>query len=312
MNKTNNLNNETDIMKVQRKNDIRKRIVVTTWQSVFKQPKEWFEQFGMCIGDEAHTFKAKSLTTIMNNLVNADFRIGTTGTLDNEKVNKLVLEGSFGPVHEVITTKELMDSGSLADLSIDVLLLQYDKETCKAVKGLSYQDEIDFIVRHDKRNNLIKNLSLQQKGNTLILFQFVEKHGKPLYKSIVDSSKDRKVLYVSGETHVDERELVRKICTENNNVIIVASLAVFSTGINIPSLENIIFASPTKSQIKVLQSIGRSLRKHGDKKAKLYDIVDDFSDNKKTKNFALLHSAERIKIYSKQKFDFKIHPVKIT
>jgi superfamily II DNA or RNA helicase len=275
-------------------------------------PKEWFEQFGMVIGDEAHNFKAKSLTTIMNNLVNAEYRIGTTGTLDNEKVHKLVLEGSFGPTYEVITTRELMDSGSLADLSIDVLLLQYDKETCKAVKGLSYQDEIDFIVRHEKRNNLIKNLSLQQKGNTLVLFQFVEKHGKPLYKSIIDSSRDRKVLYVSGETPVDDRELVRKICTEQNDVIIVASLAVFSTGINIPSLENIIFASPTKSQIKVLQSIGRGLRKHGDKKAKLYDIVDDFSDNKKTKNFALTHSAERIKIYSKQKFEFKIYQIPIT
>ena len=299
-------------MKIKKIDVIEPQVIVTTWQSVFKQPKEWFEQFGFYLGDEAHTGTAKSLQTISSNLVNAEYRIGTTGTLDNEKVHKLVLEGSFGPVYEVITTRELMDTGSLADLSIDVLLLQYDKETCKAVKGLPYQEEIDFIVRHEKRNNLIKNLSLQQTGNTLVLFQFVEKHGKPLYKSIVDSSKDRKVLYVSGETHVDERELVRKICTEQNNVIIVASLAVFSTGINIPSLENIIFASPTKSQIKVLQSIGRGLRKHGDKKAKLYDIVDDFSDNKKTKNFALTHSAERIKIYSKQQFEFKIHQIKIT
>jgi superfamily II DNA or RNA helicase len=300
-------------MKIKKIDVIDPQVVVTTWQSVFKQPKEWFEQFGFYLGDEAHTGTAKSLQTISSNLVNAEYRIGTTGTLDNEKVHKLVLEGSFGPTYEVITTRELMDSGSLADLSIDVLLLQYDKETCKAVKGLSYQDEIDFIVRHEKRNNLIKNLSLQQKGNTLVLFQFVEKHGKPLYKSIIDAcTEDRTIVYVSGETDVDDRELVRKICTEQNDVIIVASLAVFSTGINIPSLENIIFASPTKSQIKVLQSIGRGLRKHGDKKAKLYDIVDDFSDNKKTKNFALTHSAERIKIYSKQKFEFKIYQVPIT
>ncbi len=288
------------------------RVIITTWQSIYKMPGSWFEQFGAVFGDEAHNFKAKSLTSILSKCRDAEYRYGTTGTLDGTQTHKLVLEGLFGPAFYVTTTKKLMDEGSLSDLDISVLLLKYSEEFRKGFGKRSYQEEIDFIVTHEKRNQLITNLALDQDGNTLVLFQFVEKHGKPLYHAINDKAhKRRKIFYVSGETGVDTREEIRRITETQKNAIIVASLGTFSTGINIKNLHNIIFASPSKSQIKILQSIGRGLRKSEDgRAAKLYDVADDLHW-KSRKNYTLTHAAERIKIYTKEKFKYKIYEIDI-
>jgi|TARA_B110000977_G_scaffold102417_1_gene133923 superfamily II DNA or RNA helicase len=288
------------------------RVVISTWQSIYKMPTEWFQQFGMVIGDEAHNFKAKSLTSILSKMKDAEFRYGTTGTLDGTQTHKLVLEGLFGPAFYVTTTKKLMDEGSLSELDISILLLKYSEETRRAFGKQKYQDEIDFLVSHEKRNHLIRNLALDQDGNTLVLFQYVEKHGKPLYNMIKEKAHSRrKIFYVSGETGVDTREEIRRITETEKNAIIVASLGTFSTGINIRNLHNIVFASPSKSQIKVLQSIGRGLRKSDDGSvAKLYDIADDLHW-KSRKNYTLNHAAERIKIYTKEKFKYKIYEIEI-
>lgn len=288
-------------------------IVISTWQSIYKMPKDWFEQFGMVIGDEAHTFQAKSLTSIMEKLTDCPYKIGTTGTLDGTLTHRLVLEGLFGPVYQVTTTKALMDDDKLAKLNIQALVLKYSDDECKSMKDKSYAEEIDFIVAHQKRNNFIKNLTLDQKGNTLVLFNRVEKHGKPLFKLIRDAAhEDRKVFYVSGETDVTDRETVRSITEKEKDAIIVASLGTFSTGINIKNLHNIVFASPSKSQIKVLQSIGRGLRKADDgRDCTLYDLCDDLHWKTK-KNFTLVHAGIRIQLYTKEKFDYKIHEVQLT
>lgn len=292
--------------------DLRKRVIVSTWQSIYKLPGSWFEQFGAVFGDEAHNFKAKSLSSILTKLKEAEYRFGTTGTLDGTQTHKLVLEGLFGPAYYVTTTKELMDSGSLAQLSINILLLKYSDEIRQQSKKLKYQDEVDFIVRHEPRNKFISNLALDQDGNTLILFQFVEKHGKVLYDMIKSKAHEkRKIFFVSGNTSVDDRELVRSITETEKNAIIVASMGTFSTGINIRNIHNIIFASPSKSQIRVLQSIGRGLRKSDDgRDTILYDIADDMHW-KGYKNYTLQHSAERIKIYTKESFSYKIYEIPI-
>lgn len=296
-----------------REKDTMAPIVITTWQSIYKLPKEWFADFRMVIGDEAHTFQAKSLTSIMEKLSNCPYRFGLTGTLDGTLTHRLVLEGVFGPVYQVTTTKALMDSDKLAKLDIKCLVMKYSDEECKAMKDKSYAEEIDFIIAHAKRNNFIKNLALDQSGNTLVLFNRVEKHGKPLFKLIREKAgDDRKVFYVSGETDVVDRESIRAITEKEKNAIIVASLGTFSTGINIKNLHNIIFASPSKSQIKVLQSIGRGLRKADDgRDTVLYDISDDLHWKAK-KNFTLVHAGIRIQIYSKEQFNYKIHEVKLT
>ena len=298
------------------KYNFKERVTITTWQSIYKEKAEWFQKYGMVIGDEAHNFKAKSLTAILEKCTEAQYRIGTTGTLDGTQTHQLVLEGLFGPVYKVTTTKELIDNKALADLDIKILLLKYKDEICQQVAKSKYQEEVDFIVKYGPRNNFISNLALDQDGNTLILFQYVEKHGKPLHNMLsdklgVNGRKSRKLFYVSGETDVDTREKIREITETQEDAIIVASMGTFSTGINIRRLHNIIFASPSKSQIRVLQSIGRGLRKTKDgKNTRVFDIADDLHWKSK-KNYTLEHAAVRIKIYSKEKFKYEIHEINI-
>ena len=289
-----------------------RRIIISTWQSIYKFPREWFQDISCIFGDEVHLFKAKSLGTLMDKCTNAQYRIGTTGTLDGTETNKLVLEGLFGPVYKVTTTVKLQEEKTLADLDIKVLLLRYHNDECVKLKGSTYQEELEYIVTNEKRNNFVKNLALDQKGNTLVLFQFVEKHGKVLHDLIRKSAGDnRKVFYVSGEVDASDREQIRGIVEKQTNAIIVASLGTFSTGINIRNLHNIIFASPSKSQVKVLQSIGRGLRKSDDgSTTNLFDISDDLHC-RGYRNFTLKHSAERIKIYTKEGFKYKIYPINL-
>ena len=288
------------------------RCIISTWQSLHRMPASYFQDVGMVIGDEAHQFKAKSLTSILEKCVNAPFKIGTTGTLDGTQTHQLVLEGLFGPVYKVTTSKELMDKGSLAQMDISMLLLKYGEAYCKEVSKMKYQEEIDFIVHYGPRNNFITNLALDQTGNTLVLFNYVEKHGKPLYNLLKEKIKgDRKLFYVSGETKVDDRENIRALTETQNDAIIVASLGTFSTGINIKRLHNLIFASPSKSQVRVLQSIGRGLRLSADGiNTKVYDVTDDLQ-HKGKKNYTLNHAAERVKIYSRERFKFNVYDINI-
>ena len=290
----------------QPKTNINERVFISTWQSIYKLPPTWFEQFGIIFGDECHGFKSKSLTSIMNKSRNASYRYGTTGTLDGTQTHQLVLEGLFGKLLKVTTTRKLQDNNTLADLQIRMIILQYSEEIRKNFGSLSYHEEIDYIVTDKKRNKFIQNLALEQEGNTLVLFQYVEKHGKILFDLIDKKAiEGRKVFFVSGNTEASDREAIRKITEGQKNAIIVASLGTFSTGINIRNLHNIIFASPSKSQIKVLQSIGRGLRKSDNGQiATLYDITDDLHW-KTRQNYALLHGSERLKIYKKEKFKYK-------
>jgi superfamily II DNA or RNA helicase len=290
-------------------------LIISTWQSIYDMPKKYFAQFDFIIGDEAHTFKAKSLTDIMTKLINCDVRIGTTGTLDDSKVNKLVLEGLFGPTFKVISTKELIDRKQLADFKIKCIVLKYPETVCKSMKGKSYQEEMDFLVSYEERNRFIRSLALSLTGNTLILFTYVEKHGRIL-KAMIDEKvigreDGRRVFFVCGETEAEDREAVRHITEKENNAIIVASYGTFSTGVNIRNLHNVVFSSPTKSKIRSLQSIGRVLRL-GDNKdaATLYDIADDLRYGPYT-NFTLKHYEERVKIYSEEKFVFTSNTVRI-
>ena len=290
--------------------DFKSNILITTWQSTYKLPKDWCNQFDVVIADEAHLAKAASMTSMFEKMTDIKYRIGTTGTIDNEKINQLQLEGIMGPIHRVITTKQLMDSNRVVNLDIKCVLLNYDAQTRLVMNKCSYQDEIDFIVGHDKRNRFIANLALKQDGNTLVLFQYVAKHGKILHKMIQDRAEDgRKIFFVSGEVKTEIREQIRKATDNETNAIIVASFAVFSTGINIPSVENIIFSSPTKSKIRNLQSIGRGLRlREGKSSCVLYDIADNIS-HKSYKNHTLKHLAERIKTYSEEQFDYNIYNI---
>ena len=287
-----------------------KQVVISTWQSIYKLNKKTFEPYRLVIGDEAHGFKSKSLTTLMTKCVNAEYRIGTTGTLDGTQTHKLVLEGLFGKVYKVTTTKKLMDRKELSSLNVEIILLKYPDVICEQFKQIKYADEIEFLVGHEKRNKYIRNLVLSLEGNTLLLFRLVKKHGRILYDMIEEKTDDnRKTFFVFGGTETETREQIRAIAETERDAIIVASYGVFSTGINIRNLHNIVFASPSKSRIRNLQSIGRGLRlSDTTDKTTLYDIADDLRW-KNRKNYAYRHHEDRLKIYDEEKFPYKIHNI---
>jgi len=282
-------------------------VTITTWQSIYKLDKKFFDGFDVVVGDEAHQFKSKSLIGIMTKLRDTKYRYGFTGTLDGSQTHKWVLEGLFGPSYRITQTKDLIEKGHLSKLNIRILLLKHPPH-----KFETYEDEIQYLISHEQRNKFIKNLSLSLKGNTLILYSRVDTHGKLLYDLINNSvDKKRKVFFVHGGVGAGEREAVREITEKEDNAIIVASYGTFSTGINIKNLHNVVFASPSKSRIRNLQSIGRVLRKGNNKtQAILYDVSDDITYKSK-KNYTLNHLIERIKIYNEEDFNYEFTQIKL-
>ena len=287
----------------------KKPVVISTWQSIYKLHRPYFAQYGCIIGDEAHLFKAKSLTDIMAKSGEVRYRFGLTGTLDGTQTHRLVLEGLFGQVKKIISTKELIDRGTLAELEIDCIVLKHTEEEAKRVRYYTYAEEINYLVSHPKRNKFIEKLCKSIKGNTLLLFQLVEKHGVLLYNEI--KTLDRKVFFVYGGTTTETREKIRAITEKETNAIIVASYGTFSTGINIRAINNIVFASPSKSRVRVLQSIGRGLRQNDDKsKVKLFDVSDNIS-YKSRPNFTYRHFTQRLNIYKEEQFKYQINRINL-
>ena len=282
--------------------DTKAPVTVSTFQSIYALQKSWFSQFDAVIGDECHNFKAKVLQGIMKKMPDAKWRYGFTGTLDGKNVNNLILEGHFGPVFQTTTSSELMDRGFLAKLSVEILTLKHEPKTFK-----TYNDEIEYLGELDGRNKFISNLACDLKGNVLVLFTRVDGHGIPLY-DMIEAKTDRPVHIIHGNVDVNVREEVRSIAESSDNNIILGSYGTMSTGVNIKQLHHVIFASPSKSRVRVLQSIGRGLRKgKGKESCKLYDIADDFRSGPYGKeNFTHKHLAERIKFYVEEDFTYRI------
>jgi len=288
-----------------------KQIVISTWQSLFRLGVPYFKQFGMVVGDEAHLCNATSLKGILEKMISCRYRFGTTGTLTESKTHQFVLEGLFGKVYKAVTSKQLMKDKHISELKIQCLLMQYPDVERESVKKATYKEEIDFIVEHNRRNNFICNLALDQKGNTLILFNYVEKHGKVLMRMLLNKVSTRRVFFIAGETEVEQREEIRQATEGEEDAIIIASSGVLSTGVNIKNLQSLIFAHPYKAKIRNLQSIGRVLRLDDkNNQAVLYDIVDDLHW-KKRDNYGLRHWKERVKIYTDEKFDYNFKQVTI-
>ena len=286
-----------------------KPVVISTWQSLYKLHRPYFAQYGCIIGDEAHLFKAKSLTDIMTRSGDCKYRFGLTGTLDGTQTHRLVLEGLFGKVTQVTTTKELMDNKTLAKLNIDCIVLKHTEEECKRVRKYTYAEELNYIVSHKKRNRFIENLCKTIKGNTLVLFQLVDKHGVLLYNEL--KKLDKKVFFVYGKTTTETREKIRKIVEKEKSSLVIASYGTFSTGINIRNINNVVFASPSKSRVRVLQSIGRGLRQSETKTSvKLFDVSDNIT-YKSRQNFTYRHFNERLNIYKQENFNYEISRVKL-
>ena len=283
-----------------------KRITISTWQSIFRESESFFDQFDSIFGDECHLFKAKSLISLVRKMKTTEYRIGTTGTLDNTQAHKLIIEGLFGRSYSVTTTKDLIDDKILSQLTIKNILLNYPNYP----KRLKYADEMEWLITNEDRNNFIADLATNIKGNVLVLFNYVERHGIPLYEKIKAKNK-KDVFQIHGKTDVDERELIRNIVNKHDSSVLVASYGTCSTGINIKNIHAIIFASPSKSVVRVLQSIGRGLRKSDTKdKVTVYDIGDDLH-YLSYRNHTLRHMDERLTIYNKEKFNYTVLKIRL-
>ena len=197
------------------------QVIITTWQSIYKLPRKYFERFSVVVGDEAHQFKSKSLISIMTKLADAKYRFGFTGTLDGSQTHKWVLEGLFGPSYKIVKTDELMKKGHVATLDINVLLLKHPPN-----KFENFEEEVQYIIGHNRRNNFIKNLALDLKGNTLILFARVEKHGEPLYNLINNNNiiENRRVFFIHGGVDTENREKVREITENEDNISVFVEI----------------------------------------------------------------------------------------
>lgn len=280
-------------------------IGISTWQSIFKMPRTWFQQFGCVIVDEVHGAKAKSLTGILEKMTNTKYRFGTTGTLDGTEANELVIEGLLGAVSRVVTTDNLIKKEVLADFSVNCILLKWDDKACQVVSQYTYQEEVDWIVNNEKRNKIITQMVVNKPGNNLVLVNFVDKHAKHLLE-MLQKATDRPIYYIHGGVPADVRDGYRAQIENETDAIILATTKAFATGTNIKRLNNIYFTHPSKSRITTLQAIGRVLRRSNEKtSACLYDIVDDLSYQKK-QNFSMLHFYERLKIYVAERFPYKI------
>lgn len=290
---------------------VKERIVISTWQSLQKLPEQFFDRFKVVIGDEAHHFAAKSFGELMDKITNASYRFGFTGTVKGSKTNTMQLVSIFGKMITVVTTKELMDAGHVAKLDIKCIVLQYPDSTKLNLKKAKYQKELDFIVQNRARNNFLANLTGDVKGNTLVFFNFVDKHGKVLYNMIKDRFPDKKVFFVHGGVDGEIRNEIRAEFEKNDDCIGIVSYGTFQTAVSIKNIWNLIFASPAKSRIRNLQSIGRGLRMNAKKKSvTLYDVADNLIVGD-WKNHTIKHFGERISTYSEEKFKPKIYNVKL-
>jgi len=296
-----------------------KRVIITTWQSIFRLKPTWFAGFSTLLCDEAHEADAKSITGIVDNMKNAPVRIGLTGTLDGTVMHAYEMEGRFGPILKYVTTKQLMDEGHIAPLEITCFRLQYSKEDAEIVHHLDYQGEIDFLITHEKRNKFMVNLALNSTGNTLMLFNFIDRHGKMILEMLAKKAaeKGKRIHYIDGSVAVKAREEIRAILEKEDNAILLASFGTLSTGTNIKNLHNAIFCHPYKAKIKILQSIGRILRLAAGKgTATLFDFGDDlvYKTKKGTEkiNITMRHFIERIQSYQSEQFTYKIVTVPIS
>lgn len=295
-----------------------KPITITTWQAVYKMPPEWFEQFTVLIGDEAHGFKAKSLITLSEKCTNTFARFGFTGTLDDTQTHLMVLKGLFGPVTTVTTTKELMDRGFVSALKAHVVVLHHPKKITKRLRVKEYNDEIEFLIGLKPRNRFITKLATEFPGNTLVLFTRVSDHGD-LLNEMIAAEIERKnrighglrdLRYVHGGVAANDREEVRRILEQATiPTTLLASYGTFSEGANVKRIHYIVFASPYKSKIKVAQSIGRGLRTADDKDfTTLFDMSDDLSW-KSRRNHTIKHMEKRVELYAQEGFDYRVYPV---
>jgi len=296
-----------------------KKILVSTWQSIYTKGEDFFSQFNAVLMDECHglSLDSKSLKSIMIKCSNAYYKFGFTGTLPDDDIDMFTIYGYLGPKIFELTSGELIDKGVLAKITIANLLYKYPIGIINEYKNRSYPEEERLVESHKGRYKILNFIfsNINDKENTLILCKHIE-HLKLIEQYLIDNLDDKyKVCVIYGEISATKREELRKLMEIEDNMILVGTYQTMAVGINIKKIHNVVFFSSYKSKIKVLQSIGRGLRTHESKDQMiLWDVVDDLRVKLRTgrlkNNYLFDHFEERLKYYDKQGFDY--HNLQIT
>ena len=287
-----------------------KPVLISTWQSVYKRDSKFFSKFGTLIVDECHQAKATSINQIARECVNAEYRIGFTGTMSTVPADMYNIYGYLGPQIFNICTKTLQDKDVLSQITIANLILKYPDEVVKSMEEASYAHEVRFITDYEPRNKVFDFIikSKEPGENILILCQRI-KHLKNIESYVLKHYPSFKTYCIYQKVKAEEREEIRVGMEKKGDVIIIGTFATMSVGINIKNLHHVVLASSYKSKTKILQSIGRGLRKHASKKQLiLWDIIDNFiwvgPKGGQHVNHVYKHFIQRMTYYKEQGFEF--------
>jgi superfamily II DNA or RNA helicase len=293
-------------------------LYISTYQSLSNYPKEFFQQFHTVACDEAHGAKATTLTTILKRTFGHAYnRFGVSGTFPtDDTLEILTIQSVLGPKVTQIEASTLVESGTITPMNIKGILLNHatgeinDRLAYIRKMGAgaeAYRYEMDYIHQSGKRLEFIKKMVDKCKDNTLLLFNTIE-YGTKIYNKLKEELPDKEFYYIDGEIKNKDRESIKKAMerTDGKVIVLVASYGTLSTGVSINAIFNVIFAdSPGKSEQRIIQSIGRALRKHDEKQiATIFDIADVF-DPKELNNILYKHYVERKKYYANRKYPLK-------
>lgn len=311
------IENYVELMYAAKKPTHKLPILISTWQSLEKLDKEFFDKYQAMVIDEAHQSKANVVSRIAKASYNSQYKIGTTGTLPQELSDQMAINGVIGDVIFELKSKELIDAGVLTKMNIAGIFLKYPEAFIKENKDRIYQEEIKMVEEYSTRNKCLNFIIDHSKptDNILILVNHRD-HLKQTTKYLNDNYPDRKVSVIHGDVKATVREKIRTGIEHEEGTLLLATYATMSTGVNIPKLHSIVLFSNSKSRIKVLQSIGRGLRKHNTKnKVIIFDIIDDLSyktrNGKIKKNYCMQHYDERLTFYKEQEFPVITHSLNI-
>lgn len=291
-------------------------IYIGCYQSLEKWPKEFFQQFHTVACDEAHGAKSTTLTTILKRTFGKAYnRFGVSGTFpSDDSLEILTIQSVLGPKVTQVEAKKLVEMGTITPMKIKAVILNHNlpdiSERINYIKRMgagsdAFRLEKQIIQESDKRLDFIKKLVEKCSDNTLLLFHNIE-YGKKIFDKLKSEVSDKDFYYIDGEVSGKNREAIKVEMdkTKENVKVLVASFGVLSTGVSINAIFNVIFADSFKSEQIIIQSIGRALRKHSDKKvATIFDLVDIF-DPKDMNNILYRHFKEREKFYKNREYPY--------
>jgi superfamily II DNA or RNA helicase len=290
---------------------IEKQIVIITWQSMIKLPFETYDDIGAIFIDETHTAKASSLVNILERCTYTKYRHGVTGTLDGTECNELVIQGLLGPVKRIITAKETIDIGKSCTLEVVMCLLDHPKhirefvynQKLKVQHKNRFQKEIEIVNQLEYRRKFILDFIEAIPGNSIVLFDRVDNYGRELYEAY--KLRNENTFLIVGDVKTKDRTDIKDSVETHDDCTIFASFGTMQQGISVNKFHNMFIVSSSKSVIRILQSIGRMMRKHETKDvARIYDLTDDLTyDNQE--NYVMKHAMERIQMYSNEQHMIK-------